>query len=129
MSVSAKFQVQTLFCSPEISKCIGEELKGLPVKDLNSTITPELICAIYSTAVPFSELGRRNYCGRKPGSRRSMQDLICPAQCKTEPLKALDSRQKKTLNICVCSTPQCKEKEWMEDSGKVECNGKQKLVR
>ena len=33
-----------------------------------------------------------------------MQGLICPAQCKTEPLKALDSRQ------CVCSTPQCKEK-------------------
>ena len=23
-----------------------------------------------------------------------MQGLICPAQCKTEPLKALDSRQK-----------------------------------
>ena len=57
-------------------------------------LTPELICAIYSTAVPFRELGRRNNYGRKPGSRRSMQGLICPAQCKTEPLKALDSRQK-----------------------------------
>ena len=59
-------------------------------------LTPELICAIYSTTAPFSELGRRNYYGRKLGSRRSIQGLICPAQCKTEPLKALDSRQKKT---------------------------------
>ena len=57
-------------------------------------LTPELICAIYSTAVPFRELGRRNNYGRKPGSRRSIQGLICPAQCKTESLKALDSRQK-----------------------------------
>ena len=92
-------------------------------------LTPELICAIYSTSVPFSELGRRNYYGRKPGSRRSMQGLVCPAQCKTEPLKALDSRQKKPQYLRLQYPTVQRKKKWMEDSGKVECTGKQKLVR
>ena len=37
ISVSAKFQVQTLCCLPEISKCIGAELQCLLVKGWNST--------------------------------------------------------------------------------------------
>ena len=57
-----------------------------------------------------------------------MQGLICPAQCKTESLKALDSRQKKPQYLRL-QYPTVQRKKWMEDSGKVECTGKQKLVR
>ena len=56
-----------------------------------------------------------------------MQGLICPAQCKTESLKALDSRQKKPQYLRL-QYPKVQRKKWMEGSGKVECTGKQKLV-
>ena len=60
-----------------------------------------------------------------------MQGLICPAQCKTEPLKALDSRQKEPqyLRLQYPRVQKKKKKKWVGDSGKVECTGKQKLVR
>ena len=57
-----------------------------------------------------------------------MQGLICPAQCKTEPLKALNSLQKEPQYLRLqYPTVQRKEK-LMEVSGKVECTRKEKLV-
>ena len=57
-----------------------------------------------------------------------MQGLICPAQCKTEPLKALNSLHMEPQYLRLqYPTVQRKEK-LMEVSGKVECTRKEKLV-